>query len=383
MKRNITNAQIVDFDTGLPISDEISEWYSFQKDLYKINNPYVGNKRQIIIDIAQSIKREGIEYNTILDLFSGSSVVSVFMKLIGKRVISNDLLTSSYYNAVSFVENNDIVITEEELDHLCYNKNPNVGDFVQRNYPTRFLPDEAKFLDNYRANIESSFMEYPNITGDAKFSGNKFIDAHIEKMKIKKALEYVIMEYYVMSQCFLGGRLNNGQILAKVSHRIAHARNKGNSMQFKINNLPLFKSSKNHLAFNMDAEELLTKLDIPVDLVYIDPPYGKNQSDYASMFAFCEEYIYGASIDTLPHIKNSKKFVVQSEYEENFRKILQKCKNIPNLAISYNESSFSKIDSIKEIISEYRNNVKIINIDHEYRYRKDRSTAIEYLIIAR
>ena len=368
----------LDFETGDQFNDEFSDWRNAQAQLYTIDNPYVGSKRKIIVDIADALQKAGVEYNSVLDLFSGSSVAGLFWKIIGKQVFSNDILTSSYYNAVSFVENSHIIITPEEIEHLCFNNNPDKKDFVQKNYQNRFTPKEAEFLDNFRANVESHYPD--NLSKE----DNEFIKIHNQIQKIKKAICITTIEHYILNHCFLGGRLNNGQVLSKLNHRVGHARNKGYDMQFNLKPLSLFQSEKPNRAYNEDAATFLdTFLTVaPVDLVYIDPPYGGEQSDYASMYAFCEEYIYGDKIDNLPHIKNAKKFSGKKAYEEHFKAILSRCHQFKSWAISYNETSWSSLEAIKSIVGSYKGSVKAINIDHEYRYRKERGKATEYLIIA-
>jgi hypothetical protein len=139
------------------------------------------------------------------------------------------------------------------------------------------------------------------------------------------------------------------------------------------------------MACNLDAVEMGKQFGTGhgIEFAYIDPPYGGAQSDYTTMFAFCEEYIYGDKIDNLKHLDVCKKFVTKKDYEQNFRDVLESVKFIPTWGISYNASSFKDIEAIKGIIGDYKSDIVLVDIDHEYRYRKDRGSASEYLIIAR
>lgn len=362
--RNISEGSI-DFENVTAYCDVTNQRSFAQQKLYLIDNPYVGNKRKIVHDIADSLDRHDFKFDTMLDLFSGSSMVSLFFKLLGKKVISNDLLTSSYYNAIAFVENSNLFLTQPEIDFLCNNDNPNKNSFVRDNYSTRFAPREALFLDNYRANVEIM---------DRLFT-NK------EQVRIAKASAIVMIEHYVMQHCFLGGRLNNGQILAKLEHRLEHDRNAGNEMSFKLTPIPHFKGTDG-LALNLDCLDAL-KQSGDARLAYIDPPYGGQQSDYAQMFSFCEEYIYGKPLGELPHIINSKKFVSAKDYDRHFKEVLDNARHIEQWAISYNDSSWADIDTIKTTVSEFKKNITVVNIDYEYKYRKEQGGSTEYLILAR
>jgi adenine-specific DNA-methyltransferase len=368
------NPTVIDFDSGEVVEDETNTMRAAQRELYRLDNPYVGNKRKIVVDIAKSFEKHGVEFDTMADVFSGSSVVGLFFKLLGKRVLSNDLLTSSYMNAMAFVENSKEELTPAHLEYLCKYDNPDKRDFVRTNYVKRFTPEEALFLDNYRANIDSLFGPLDFAQGDATPRYRKPAD-------IQRALATVMIEHYVMSHCFLGGRLNSGQILAKLEHRLQHQRNDGHEMSFKLDALPVF-AGKDCKAHNLDCLDFLDGIP-DVDLCYIDPPYGGAQSDYASMFAFCEEYVYGKSLDGLPHIANSKKFVSAKDFEIHFRDVLSRAaKRAKIVAVSFNDSSWADSDKVQSILKDYKTAVKVINMDYEYKYRKERGSATEYLFIA-
>jgi hypothetical protein len=263
-------------------------------------------------------------------------------------------------NAVAFVENNGSSLTDDEIAFLCKNDNPMKTDFVRKNYEKRFTPEEALFLDNYRANVETRF--FPD--------------------QIKRSLATVMIQHYVMSHCFLGGRLNSGQILAKLEHRLQHQRNDGHAMSFKLEHPPVFTGA-GCVARNQDCLDFLSET-AEADLAYIDPPYGGAQSDYASMFSFCEEFVYGEKLADLPHIDNAKKFATAKEFENHFRAVLEiAAKKAETVAVSFNDSSWADADRVKIIMSDYKPRVEVINMDYEYKYRKERGSATEYLFVAR
>lgn len=51
--------------------------------------PYIGNKRKLLDLIHQAINKTKIENGMFVDLFSGSTVVSLFTKKLGFRILSN------------------------------------------------------------------------------------------------------------------------------------------------------------------------------------------------------------------------------------------------------------------------------------------------------
>lgn len=346
--------------------DEASRAFIATQEIERYKNCYVGNKKKILLDIHKFVQKEIPDYQSITDIFAGSGVVSLFFKLLDKRVISNDLLTSSYIYSEVFVQNNNSHLTPDEIQFLLHNDSSNSllnRKYVEKAYLNRFTQEEATFLDNYRANIEILFGE----------------------INSKRWLAFAAMQLYIINRCFVGGRLNKGQVLAEVKHRLEHQRNKNNAMNFNADylTLPLFSSASKCEAYNLDIMKFLD-LNIHSDILYIDPPYGDSQSDYSFMYSFFEEYIYGDNIDSLPHIKDSTGFFSKKNYEENFKLFLSKLDRYPNWLISYNDKSWATIEKITECVGSFRSNIKVDTIEYKYNYRKkENESSKEYLILAR
>lgn len=137
------------------------------RKIEKLPLPYTGNKKKLVYHIYDALIKHNVDFNSVLDAFSGSATVSYLFKLMGKKVISNDLLTSSYINSVAFVENPGIKLTDDERQFLLHHENKNKGTFVQDNYLAKefrtdgqtcrfnkFTLRECLYLDNFRANID-------------------------------------------------------------------------------------------------------------------------------------------------------------------------------------------------------------------------------------
>jgi adenine-specific DNA methylase len=361
----------IDFVSG-ECSNSFESLLSFCcEKVKKITNPYVGNKRKILFNIVKTIEDEGIKYDSILDLFGGSACVSMVMKMLGKRVIYNDLLKSSYYYGLSFIENNQYYLNKKEIEYLL-NESDNIGLFVEKNYLDRFTINEARFLDSYRENV----LYLKELYEDKDLWD-------IKTQQIKEALAFSSLQLYVMDKCFVGGRLNRGQILAEMKHRISHKRNNGSEMSFKNIKYKTFivkDNAKENKAYNMDALDLLSNknIDTDVDLAYIDPPYGNEMSDYCDMYSFFENYLNNRVVV----LSDKDKFSKSKGYEKNFVELLRSLEHIPVWVISYNDSSWSGIKEIKNIIYNFRKNVKEKEMVYNYKYRKI-GNGKEYLIIAK
>lgn len=457
------------------------------KRMERLPLPYTGNKKKLARQIHEAIYKNNLEFESVIDVFTGSASMAFLFKMMGKKVIANDILTSSYLNAVAFVENPGIVLTNEEKRFLLKNDNPNKNTFVEYNYLAlcdrkkgqtcrfnKFTLKECRHLDNFRANIDelcgihsqslglvanaAVIMRLPfgnmdqstdimnhrrkqqkmygeesanhdrrigiyydkNLNLDFNTWFIKYINNFIKngstekvdeatKNKIKRASFLANLQQHVLRDCFVGGRMNKGQVLAEIDARLAHQKNQlkalsdnngSTEMDFftdsgkpgqglKWWSLSDIISNGNCIATNMDSIEILkSNVTDGVQCAYFDPPYGGQSSDYCSMYRFLEEYIYSDVMENLEHItKYGDRFVKKSSYEENFREMLLAAKKIPIWLLSYNDKSWEDIETIKGIIKEYRKKVKVEILTEEYRYlyrknqgRKDKSC--EYLIIA-
>jgi len=152
------------------------------------------------------------------------------------------------------------------------------------------------------------------------------------------------------------------------------------------------KDDKNqHKAYKKDAYKLLTLYPERIkgcELAYIDPPYGGEQSDYSKMYDFFNHYSSGDIVNDNFNIANEgwDRFIKSDSYKDNFIKLLEALHkiDIPTWVISYNNSSWADIETIKNILSNFKNNVKVYDLDYKYKYRDaEKSSGTEYLVISR
>lgn len=362
---------------GSSISDDATRIGSIISVLKNFKNPYIGNKRKLIPFLIKTIDKHNIKYESVLDLFSGSAFCSMAFKMLDKKVISNDILTCSYVNALAFVKNVNIILTDEDKKYLFsgtqYDK-----DLIDDKYLNRLDEAEIATIAGY---YDKAIQKWGHPTGD----------------NVKSAIAIAYMQNYIIENCFVGGRLNGGQILAAYDHRIDHPRNKGynmffNGRDFSYSNMrwqnPIYPKDKNrHECYNLDAMHFLTTVKPKVDLAYIDPPYGGSQSDYGFMYAFFEEMLHGHSYKEIEEKRfGADRFIDKSNYKKNFSILLDASKYIPNIIISYNDTSWGTIGEIREVVEEHRNNVVVEEFDYSYKYRDKKNNnkeTKEYIIVAK
>ena len=353
------------------------------KELKAIKNSYIGNKRKLIPCIIKMLDKNKIEYNSVLDLFSGSNFVSISMKLLGKQTFSNDILAASHINALVFVQNKDIILTDEDKKFLFSKKDEYI--ISGNKYLDKYFGKYSNIFSEREINVIRNYLSRMSLLNIMHFGRSS------NDIDMKGALAFVSLQHYIINHCFVGGRLNNGQILANYNHRIKHDKNKGGEMfssdgRFSISRFKWVRSiclenTNNHRCYNTDAIKLLDLVP-KVDLCYIDPPYGGEQSDYGYMYKIFEEMLYYKSYDKIKSSDHNK-FVNSKNYEEHFNELIKKANHIPTLLISYNNSSWADIDKIISCIKRYRSNVVVENIQYKYKYRIETEDSKEYLILAR
>lgn len=392
-----------------------------------IPSNYVGSKRRLLFHLLEFLDENGVKYDTVFDAFSGSAMVSMLFKHVGKKVVCNDLLTSSAITAVSLLQNSSVPLTQDDLRFLCTNVPSDAGTFVMDNYKGKFFSEkECLFLDRYRRNVEqlcgdkffcgldilnkATLSSIPNsnfsVYGkDLKmirsthevgksFWEEKWRDTTRKRrdenndimfgksmaemyQKYKSAFALFTIENHVNQFCFLGGRYYNGQTVAKLEHRLKHKKVNGR----EITDIPLDVSSYKDVLINGDAHvfnsDIIDLLDadlITADLMYIDPPYGGASSDYSTLYRFLEEFLYEDKLENLEHIqRGAKRFSKKKGYQEQFEQLLDKSKKFPTLLISYNESSYADIATIEATIRNAGRTPISKPIPITYQYRKDKN----------
>jgi DNA adenine methylase len=356
----------IDFDgdgcSKVTISSTVSV---FAEKLKSIRNPYTGNKRKLLVSLFTMLDEKGWKYDSFLDLFSGSGIVGATARHLGKKVYANDLSPYAFFNAKYLLEI-DYELTPGDIEILT-DKITQGNTFVQDRFSEYLSPDESLWLDRFYMNVcRLSNSPIPYLSATPQI-----------------VLALLSVTHYVMDHCFVGGRLNKGQVLAELGHRVSHQRNQGQLMSFKdIDWLKPFVKGPKGTATHKDAIDLLTNHCPQVDICYIDPPYGGQQSDYASMYSFFNEYITYTALDKINTSQAAKRFVEKKSYGQQFDDLLDAARNIPRLVFSYNDSSWCKVGDIVSAVRRFRPRVDVQEVKYDYNYRDKSTPGIEYIILA-
>jgi DNA adenine methylase len=306
---------------------------------------YMGSKNKIIIEIWNHLK--DYEFNSVLDCFAGSNVVGYFLKCQGKRVITNDFLAFSYINSKATIENSTEIITQDDiLFLLSENKNPG---FIKKTFREIFFTDEENaFLDKVRYNILAIKNEYKEALALSA----------LVRACLKKRARGVFT--------YAGERYDDGRLDMKKSIETHFMES------IQILNNSVFDNKEHNEAHNKRSEEFYYK----TDLVYFDPPYftPNSDNDYVRRYHFIEGLVKnweGIEIQQKSKVKKfesyrspfSKKESAYTAFDELFKKYIDSI-----IAISYSSNSYPNKEELFEMLSHYKKNVQVFEIDHTYSF---------------
>jgi adenine-specific DNA-methyltransferase len=326
---------------------------------------YLGSKERLVEWIFENSPKE---IRTFLDAFSGTSVVGYHFKAKGKKVITNDFLKFNYHIANAVIKNKGVTLDDNDVA-LLIGQNKNADSLIEDVFTGVFFEkDQARFLDQFRANVNLLTDEY------------------------KKSLALAIMCRALTRKILLG----------HFAH-LSALRYSGDPKRVKRNptiakdiqdlfielvpeyNNAVFDNGEDHEVYCEDATSLIKKLK-NVDLVYFDPPYCGCHPDYQAFYHFLEtfveywkdkEFINGTK-QYFP--KKESGFVRKGDIESSFRDLFEASKNIPFWLISYNSKSYPTKETMLSLIKEYRD-VKIFEYEYQNHYggKGSRKGTKEYL----
>ncbi|MDB5054975.1 MAG: type IIs modification methyltransferase [Bacilli bacterium] len=307
---------------------------------------YMGSKQNLVKDI-WSVASE-FKFDTVLDLFSGSGVVSYMFKTQNKQVFSNDYMAFSSCLAKSMIENSSYKLSDEDVKMLC-GYNTNTDGFVTETFRGLYFSEEDNiFIDTVRANIKSLRNE----------SKKAIAQSALVRACLKKRPRGIFT--------YTGYRYDDGRrdLLLSLKEQFIEA-------VFQINSA-VFDNGKVNKVRNGDAMDTRFK----ADLVYIDPPYYSPLSDneYVRRYHFLEGLVLDwKGVEMQWHTKTKKfksyptPFSTQKGAYDAFNQLFKHHKE-STLIVSYSSNSLPTKDDMLKIMSKYKKHVEVIEVNHRYSF---------------
>ncbi len=310
---------------------------------FKFPEPqYLGAKFILLDWIRQFIPRD---CRVALDAFAGTQSVAFLMKQLGYKVITNDFLSFNHQIGLALVENKNTKLDVNDLE-ILFTENQQSQDLIQQQFTNNFFTEEqAKFLDNFRANIKLLENSY------------------------KKALAFAVMNRSI-SRKIIMGHFAHTQALKYANTPIRVKRNPTIARPLKdlfLELLPkyndaIFDNGQENKSFGENILDLFPKLlkTEKIDFVYFDPPYCDSHADYQSFYhlteTFTEYWKDKQFVNTINRYEPQRfsGFDKKRDVIDSLHKLFDYAKEIPNWLISYNNRSYPKTEDFLAIVKRYK-----------------------------
>jgi len=326
---------------------------------------FMGSKSRLLPWIHEVISP--LEFNTVLDAFSGSGCVSYLFKTMGKEVISNDFLKFTHQLAVGCIENPGVKVSDDEIV-LLLRERKNRNRFISNTFSGIFFsPADLDFLDIVWSNI--SDLDSP----------------------LKKALAICAMVRSCAKKQPRGVFTVSGDLSNYDDGRrdLRLSLNEHFLESIKIYNDIVFDNGKLNRALNGNALDV----DIKVDLVYMDPPYVPRADDncYIKRYHFLEglstyweglELMQTSKVKKLPkrHTPFSYRKSAVEAFDMMFRKFADS-----TLILSYSSNGYPDLPVLVNLMKQYKPTVEVLEKNHRYHFGTHagvtRAEVQEYLIL--
>lgn len=325
---------------------------------------YMGSKRKIVDAIWNVSKR--FHANSVLDLFSGSGIVSYMFKCHGMEVTSNDYMSMAATYSKALIENNHTILLPDETTAILQNVD-NDG-FVEKTFGGLYFSDEEnRIIDNIRTNIQR--MENPYKQAIAMCA--------LMRSCVKKRPRGIFT--------YTGERYDDGRRDLQITFE-QHFRN-----AIEVINEAVFNNGQNNRSLWGDSLSL--PADREYDMVYMDPPYYTPNSDneYVRRYHFIEGLSRnweGVTIQEETKTKKFKSYPTPFSTEDGARtafcKLFEKYAD-SILVVSYSSNSLPNKKEMMRLLSQYKEHTRVIPIEYKYsfgtRSTVKRNNVKEYLFV--
>lgn len=329
---------------------------------------YMGSKNKLL-DVIWSVASQ-FDFDTVIDLFSGSGIVGYMFKAQGKKVISNDYMAMSAIFSKAMIENSSVTLSEKETQGLLKH-NSKSDRFVEVTFKDLYFSDhDNQVIDTIRANIKNLRNQYK-----VAIAKSALIRACLKK-RPRGIFTYV------------GHKYDDGRkdLATSFEQQFLDA--------VVAINASIFDNSKMNKSRNGDAMSMMATKDKA--LVYIDPPYYSPLSDneYVRRYHFVEGIARDwAGVEIQEHTLTKKfksyptPFSSRKGATEAFDRLFKRHKDNV-IVVSYSSNSLPTLDEMVSLMAKYKAHVEVLPIDYKYSFGNqghkvgdNKNSVQEYLFI--
>ena len=337
---------------------------------------YQGSKFKLIDWIKLAV--QDLQFETALDAFGGTGVVSYLFKQMGKTVTYNDNLKFNYLIGLGLIENDKSKLSEEDIDFLLTPQNRlEYPTFVTETFKDIFFVDEE---NNWLDMVITNIREFNRQVND----------------KYKTALAYFsLFQAAIIKRPYnLFHRKNLYMRTSDIKRSFGNKTTWDKPFEFWFR---YFAEEANNAVFSNGRASQALCMDVfdvsgVYDLVYIDPPYVSDKGvgvDYLEFYNFLEGIAdydnwpnrinYKVKHHTLHHPKpiwsdKNKIFDVFDRLFEKFHNSI--------LVVSYRDPGIPSHEQLVSLLQKYKSSV--VEVNHtKYKYVLSNGDSSEQLLIAK
>ena len=316
---------------------------------------YIGNKRELLDEIESEVlfvcdklKKDKL---VCLDLFSGSGVVSRFLKQYSSLIMANDLEAYSKVINECFLSNKS-EFDLESFNHYLAEINRRIEEkpikgIIRKNYSPKndkkIVAEDRVFYTNDNATYIDSFRYYIDEVAPESYK-KYFLALLITEASIHVNTCGVFKGFYKDTDTGIGkfgGKAENALVRIK------------GPINIEAPVLSNFETS--YKVYQEDANELAGELK-GLDLVYLDPPYNQHPygSNYFMLNIILKNKIDGnmSKVSGIPDDWNHSIYNKKQTALNGMRDIISKLDS-RFILISYNNEGFISFDEMKDMLSEF------------------------------
>ena len=313
---------------------------------------YIGNKRSLLSFIGEGVEKVQKSLNKdklkIFDVFSGSGIVSRYLKQYSEKLIVNDLEKYSEIINLCYLSNYseiDFAELKEIYRNIIFKleNNPMKSGFITELYSPEndinikkgervfYTSRNARYIDTARQYIEQLPLDYRHF----------FLAPLLSEASVHANTSGVFKGFYkdsIRNIGKFGG--NNGDALLRILGDI--------SLPF-----PLFSNFECNVEIHRGDSNIIADCIDEVDIAYLDPPY--NQHPYGSnyfMLNLITEYIKPdriSEVSGIPPDWNRSSFNKKAGSYNSFKELVSMLK-AKYLLISFNSEGFIRLDEMKDML---------------------------------